>query len=152
MRNGPQATQDHIQQARRQHHGVTPGEQHVPDLGRLLDIIDLGVKLLATKGLPGVSHNAAAGAVATITGALGGDQHQHAVGVAVHQAWHRRVLVLGQRVFHHRTEGNHFPIGGYNLLANRAAGIVGIDEAGEVGSYVNTKESLAAKCFLLGFG
>jgi hypothetical protein len=137
--DGPQAAEDHVHQLGGQHHRVAAGEQHVADLRRALDVVDLGVELGPAEGLRRVADDAAAGAVAAVAGALGGDEHQHPVGVAVDEAGHGGVLVLGQAVFHHRLEGHHLAVGGDDLLADGAVGVVGVDEAGEVGGDVDAE-------------
>ncbi len=150
--DGPQAAEDHVQQFGGQHHRVAAGEEHVADLRRALDVVDLGVKLGPAEGLGRVANDAAAGAVAAVAGALGGDEHQHPVGVAVDEARHGGVLVLGQAVFHHRLEGHHLAVGGDDLLADGAVGVVGVDEAGEVGGDVDAEKPLGRKGALLGVG
>ena len=94
--DGPQAAENHVHQLGSQHHRVAAGEQHVANLGRALDIVDLGVEISPAEGLGRVADDAAAGAVAAVAGALGGHQHEHAIRIAMHQAGHGRVLVLGQ--------------------------------------------------------
>ena len=82
-------------------------------------------KSLAVEVLGGVSDDARAGAVAAIRGALRGHQHQHAIGIAVDQARHRGVLVLGQRVLHHRGEGLLLISQGHDLAADGVVRIAG---------------------------
>ncbi len=143
--DGPQAAEDHVQQLGGQHHRVAAAQQHVADLRRAFDIVDLGVELGPAEGLGGIADDAAAGAVAAVAGALGGDEHQHPVGVAVDEAGHGRVFVLGQAVFHHRLERNHLAVGGDDLLADGAMGVIGVDEAGEVGGDIDAKQPLGGQ-------
>ena len=79
----------------------------------------------AREGGRGVADDARAGAVAAVGGALGGDQHQHPVRVAVHQPGHGRVAVFGQRVFHHGGEGHQLARGGMTCLRTGSSGSSG---------------------------
>ena len=91
----------------REHQRVAAGKQHIPHLRRALEILDLHLEFLAVEGLPGVADDARACAVTAIGRALGRDQHEHPVRVAVDQPGHGGVAVFRQGVFHHRGEGLH---------------------------------------------
>ena len=121
---------------------IAAREQHVPHLGRVAQVLQLQLVLLGFEGLGGVAHDAAARAVTAVTGALCRDQHQHSVRVTVHQAGHGAVLVLGQRVLHHRVEGFQFVVRGNDLPADGAGGIVGVHQAGEVRGDVQPEDAL----------
>jgi hypothetical protein len=81
-----QATQQPVEQGRLHSERVAAGEQHVPHLGRAPDVVKLGFKFPLAKGGSRVAHDAAACAITTVAGALGRDQHQHPVRVAMDQA------------------------------------------------------------------
>ncbi len=136
----------------RQSEGVAAGEQHVAHLGGVAQVIELEFVLVGFKGLGGVAHDAAAGAVAAVTGALRGDEHQHAVRVAVHQAGHGAVLVLGQAVFHHAGERLEFFLGGDHLAAHRAGGVFSVHQAGEVRGDVQAEDALGTGAFAFTVG
>ena len=122
VRDLAQAAQDLLQDAWRQHQRVAAGEQHIAHLRCVPQVFELHLELGAREGRRGVAHDARAGAVAAVGGALGGDQHQDAVRVAVHQPGHRGVAVFGQGILHHGGEGHHLGVGGHDLLAD---GIIG---------------------------
>ena len=64
---------------------VAAGKQDIPYLRGFLQIIDLGFKFSPREVGTRVADDPGAGAVAAVRGALGGDQHQNPVGVAVNQ-------------------------------------------------------------------
>ena len=86
VRDLAQAAEQLFQQLGRQGERVAAGEEHIAHLGGALEVIDLHLEIGAREGGARVADDARAGAVAAVGGALGGDQHQHPVGVAVHQA------------------------------------------------------------------
>ena len=66
--------------------GSPPESSTSRTCGVRLEVVDLQLEFGAGEGGAGVADDARAGAVAAVGGALGRDQHQHPVGVAVHQA------------------------------------------------------------------
>ena len=100
VRDLTQAGQDLFQDLGGQHQRVTAGEQHVAHLRRAPQVLELHLEFLAVKVCPWVTHDARTCAVAAVRGALRRHQHQYPVRVAMHQARHRRVLVLRQRILH----------------------------------------------------
>ena len=103
----------------------------------------------AAERLGRVADNAAARAVAAIAGALRGDEHQHAVGIAMHQSGHGRMLVFSQRIFHHRLERYHFGRCGNDLLTYWTVRVFWIDQAGKVGRNVDSKQAIRRQRFAL---
>ena len=132
-----QAAQHRFQELRGEREAVTAGDQHVADLGRPPDVVELGLVILAVEVLARVAHDPAPRAVAAVAGALRRDQHQDPVGVAMDQARHRRVAILGQRVLHHAGEGAQLAAGRDDLAADRVVRVVRVDEADEVGGHVH---------------
>ena len=86
VRDLAQAGEDLFQDLGCQHERVAAGEQYIAHLGGMPQIFQLQLELGPREGGSWVTHDARAGAVAAVGSALGGDQHQHPVGVAVHQA------------------------------------------------------------------
>ena len=87
-------------------------------------------------------------AVAAIRRALGRDEHQHAIRVAVHETRHRGVAVLGERVLHHRRECLLLAAKWDHLAAYRVVRVIRVDERDEVGrdvdaEFVRRREALA---------
>ena len=66
------------------------------------------------------------------SGALRGDEHQHPIRVAVHEAGNRGVAILAERVFHHGGERLLLGTDRDHLSTNRVVRILRIDEAHEV--------------------
>ncbi len=144
-----QAGKDLLQQARGEGERVSAGKQHIADLWSAFDIVYLQLEILAGEGLGGITHDARAGAVAAVDRALGGDQHQHSIRVAVDQAWDRRMAVLGERILHLPGEGAHFLHGGDDLLADWVVGVIRVDERNKVGGHIHAEEIGAGKRFFL---
>src|SRR3990172_5284687 len=127
---------------------VAAGDEHVAHLRRAAQVVELRLVLLAVEVLTRVAHDARARAVAAIAGALRGHQHQHAVRVAVDEAGHRGVTVLGERVLHHPREGLRLAPEGDDLAAERVVGVLRVDQAQEVrrdvhAELVRRREALA---------
>ena len=130
--DGAQPAQDVLQHLRREQQRVAAAEQHVADCRRGGDVGDLPIVVAAAELRAGVADDAAARAVAAVAGALGRDQHQHPVGIAMHQARHRAVAVFVQRVGHHAVERDQLLAGGDHLAADRAVRVVRVDQRREV--------------------
>ncbi len=98
MRNGVDALDDLFEMVIGQHQGIAAAEEHVPHLGRALDVADGIVDLgLPDHGLA-AAHEPATGAMAAVHAAHLGDHEKHAVGVAMRDARCRRVDVLADGV------------------------------------------------------
>ena len=137
VRDLAQAAERRLQQLGREREAVAARDQHVADLGVVPDVVELGLVLLAVEVLGGVADDPAPRAVAAVHRALGGDQHQDAVRVAVDQARDGRVPVLGEAVLHHPREAAQLAPQRDDLAADRVVRVVGIHEAGEVGRDVD---------------
>jgi len=119
-------------QLRRERQAVAAGDEDVADLGRPAQVLELGLVVTAVEVLGRVADDPAPGAVAAIARALGRDEHEHAVGVAVDEAGDGRVAVLGERVLHHRREGLVLAPEGDYLAADRVVGVAGVNQAREI--------------------
>jgi len=137
VRDLAEAAQHGLQELRRQRQAVAAGDQHVPDLGRPPDVVQLRLVLLPVEVLARVADDPAPRAVAAVAGALGRDQHQDPVRVAMDQARNRRVAVLGERVLHHPGEGAELPARRDDLAPDRIVRVVRVHEADEVGRHVH---------------
>ncbi len=88
VRDLAQTAEQLFQHLGRQHQRIAARKQHIPHLGSALEIIDLHLEIRAGEGCRWVADDARAGAIAAVGGALGGNQHQHPVGVTMHQPGH----------------------------------------------------------------
>ena len=102
-----------------------PRDQHVADLRGPAEVVELGLVLLAVEVLGRVADDPRPRAVAAVARALGRDEHQDPVRVAMHEAGHRGVAVLGERVLHHRGEGLLLAPERDDLAADRVVGSSG---------------------------
>ena len=100
--------------------------------GRPAQVLELRLVVAAVEVLGGVAHDARPRAVPAVRGALGRDQHQDPVGVAVDEARDGRVAVLGERVLHHRGEGLVLPRARDDLPADRVVRVLRVHQADEV--------------------
>ncbi len=128
VRDLADAADHRFQEPGGQGQAIAAADQDVADLWRPADVVELSLVLGAVEVLGRVAHDPRPGAVAAVAGALGRDQHQDTIRVAVHQARHGRVAVLGQRVAHHGREGLVLAGGGDDLTADRVVRVVGVDE------------------------
>ena len=129
--------EDALEELRGQRQAVAAGDEDVADLGRPAQVVELGLVLLAVEVLGRVADDPAPGAIPAVARALGRDEHEDAVRVAVDQARDRRMAVLGQRVLHHRRERLLLAAGRDDLAADRVGRVVRVDEADEVGRDVH---------------
>ena len=132
-----QAAEGGLEELRRQRQAVAAGDEDVADLRRPADVVELRLELAAVEVLGRVADDPAPGAVAAVARALGRDEHQDPVGVAVDEARDRGVAVLGERVLHHPGEGAQLGADGDDLAADRVVRVVGVDERDEVGRDVH---------------
>ena len=116
---------------------IAAGDEDVANLRRAADVVELGLELAAVEVLGRVADDPAPRAVAAVARALGRDEQQDPVGVAVDEAGDRGVAVLGEGVLHHPREGAQLRADRDDLAADRVVGIVGIDERDEVGRDVH---------------
>ena len=132
-----EAAEDRLEQLRGERQAVAAGDEHVADLGGPAQVVELGFVVLAVEVLGRVAHDPGPGAVAAVARALGRDQHQDPVRVAMDEAGHRGVAVLGERVLHHPGEGAVLAGGRDDLQADRVVRVVRVDQADEVGRDVD---------------
>ena len=92
------------------------------DVGDLA--VEFRVKIVAT----GVAHQSGSGAVAAVGRAPVGHQKKDAVGIAMHKAWHRRVIVFADRIQGFPRGGRGLLQPGNNLTADGAQLIGGVDQ------------------------
>ena len=104
VRDLAQAADRRLEQLRGERQAVAAGDQHVADLGRPADVVELRLVLAAVEVLGRVADDPAPRAVAAVAGALRRDQHQDAVRVAVDEPGDGRVAVLREAVLHHPGE------------------------------------------------
>ena len=130
--DGPQPAQDILQHLRREQQRVAAAQQHVTDRRCGGDVRDLPIVIAPAELRAGVADDAAARAVAAVAGALSRHQHQHPIGIAVHQARHRAVAVFVQRIDHHAVECDQLLAGGDHLAADRAVRIIRVDQRREI--------------------
>ena len=129
VRDLAQAADDLLEQLGRERQAVAAADQHVAHLRRAAQVVELRLVVARVEVLGRVANDARPRAVAAVARALRGDEHQHAVRVAVHETRHRRVTVLGERVLHHRGEGLLLAAERDDLAADRVVRIVRIDQA-----------------------
>ena len=127
-----EAAEDRLEELRGERQAVAAGDEHVADLRRPAQVLELGLVVLAVEVLGRVADDPRPRAVAAVARALGRDEHQDAVRVAMHEAGHRGVAVLGERVLHHRREGLLLAPERDDLAADRVVRVVGVDQADEV--------------------
>ena len=132
VRDLAQAAQDLLEQLGREGQAVAAGDEDVADLRGPAQVLELGLVVAAVEVLGRVADDPRPRAVAAVARALGRDQHQDAVRVAMDEARHRRVAVLGERVLHHRREGLVLATDRDDLAADRVVRVVRVDEADEV--------------------
>ena len=124
--------QDLLEQLRGEGQAVAAGDQDVADLRRPAQVLELRLVVAAVEVLGRVADDPRPRAVAAVARALGRDQHQDPVRVAMDEARHRRVAVLGERVLHHRGEGAVLAADRDDLAADRVVRVVRVDQADEV--------------------
>ena len=121
-----------LEQLRGEGQAVAAGDEDVADLRRPAQVLELRLVVLAVEVLGRVADDPAPRAVPAVARALGRDQHQDAVRVAMDEARHGRVAVLGERVLHHPGEGAVLAGGRDDLAADRVVRVVRVDQADEV--------------------
>ena len=126
------AAEDLLEQLRGEGQPVPAGDEDVADLGRPAEVVELRLVVAAVEVLGRVADDPAPRAVAAVARALGRDEHEHAIRVAMDEAGHRRVAVLGEAVLHHRGERLLLPTERDHLAADRVGRVLRVDEADEV--------------------
>ena len=139
VRDLAEAAEDRFEQLRRERQPVAARDEDVPNLRRPAQVLELRLVVAPVEVLGRVADDARPRAVATVRGALGRDEHQDTVRVAVHEPGHRGVAVLGERVLHHRGEGLLLPTGRDDLPTDGVSRVFGVDEADEVGRDVDAE-------------
>ena len=79
----PEAPQDRLEQLGRERQAVTTADEHVAHLRRPAQVLQLRLVIPAVEVLGRVAHDPGPGAVAAVARALGRDEHQHPVGIAM---------------------------------------------------------------------
>ena len=120
VRNRAQPAQQIFQLVVAQQQRVAAAQQDVADFGMKRDVFDLAIEFRMEIVAAGVADEPRARAVAAIRGATVGDQEQHAVGIAMHQAGHGRMRILAARVAHFPWRGAGFLDARNHLPADRA--------------------------------
>ena len=133
----PDAADDRFEELGRERQAVTAADQDVAHLRGPSEVVELGLVLPAVEVLSRVADDPAPRAVPAIAGALGGDEHQDAVGVAVDQAGDGGVAVLREGVLHHPGECLRLATCGDDLAPDRVVRIPWVDQADEVGRDVD---------------
>ena len=139
VRDRAQVAQQLVQHLGRHGQRIAAAQQHVADLRRAGDVVDLRLVFLAAEVGRGVADDAAASAIAAIAGALRRHEHQHPVGIAVHQAWHRRMGILGQRILHHGRKRPQLAAQRQHLAPHRAVRVGRVDQSGKIRSDVDAE-------------
>ena len=132
VRNRAQPAQQIFQLLVAQQQRVAAAQQHVADFRMRGDIGDLPVEFGMEIVAAGVAHQPRAGAITAIAGAAVRDQKQHAVGIAMHQARHRRMRIFAARVAHFPGRGVGFLEPRHDLAAHRAVFIRRINQVEEI--------------------
>ena len=89
VRDTSQAMQQPLQNLLRQNQRITPGEEHVPDLRCGRDVVQLSLVVRRAKLDVGIPYDATSSTETAIAGALGGNQHEYPIGIAMYQAGDR---------------------------------------------------------------
>ena len=132
-----QPAEDRLEQLRGEGQSVTTRDEDVADLRRPAQVVELGLVILPVEVLGRVADDPRSGAVAAVARALGRDEHQDPIRVAMDETGHGRVAVLGQRVLHHRGEGLLLASERDHLATDRVVGVLRVDQADEVGRDVD---------------
>ena len=93
--------------------------------------LHIGLKLLG-EGDSEQECDPAARAVSAVRRALCRHQHQHAVGIAMHQPRHRRMSVFAERVGHHVVSLLQLCSGRNDLPPDRASGVVAVHQCSKI--------------------
>ena len=139
VRDLAQAADRRLEELRGERQAVAARDQHVADLRRPADVVELRLVLAAVEVLGRVADDPAPRAVPAVARALRRDQHQDAIGVAVDEPRDGRVPVLGEAVLHHPGEAAQLAAERDDLAPDRVLGILGVDEADEVGRDVDAE-------------
>ena len=130
--DGAQTSEERVQLGVGQQQRVAAGQQHVADLGVLLDVLQARLELgMEIVGL-GVGHQTAARAITAIRGATVGDQEQHAVRVAMDDARDGHGAFFADRILGLADGDIGLLDARDDLTADRAIRILRIDEIEEV--------------------
>ena len=124
-----QFTEQPVQFVVRQGQRVAARKQHVADLRRVADVLQAQAQASPIGLQFALPHDPRASAVAAVGRAVVMDQEEHAVRIAVHDARHRCVLVLAQRVVRFARCAQEFLVHGHHRPAQGLLGIRGIEQA-----------------------
>ena len=111
---------------------ITAGKKHIANLGMFLKVFECRLPLRFQLLLANAGNHARAGAVAAVGSATIGHEKQHAVGIAMHEAWHRHVRIFSTGVGQFLGGVPTFLDARDHLTADRAVGIVAVDEVEKV--------------------
>ena len=132
VRNRAQPAQQIFQLLIAQQQRVAAAQQHVADFRMLRDVCDLPVEFGMEIVAAGVADQPRARAITAIRGAAVGDQEQHAVGIAMHEAGHGRMRIFAARVAHFPRRGVRFLDARNDLPADRAIFIRRINQVEKI--------------------
>ena len=144
-----QAAQDLLKEFWRKGEPVAAADQYVAHLWRASQVVELRFVILGVEVLRWITNDARTCAVAAVRGALRGNEHQHAIWVAVHKSRYWRVSILAERVFHHCGERLLLRSDWDHLAADRIVWILWINKADEVRRDVNAELSVGGESFAL---
>ena len=116
----------------REQQGITAREQYVAHLGVGLNVTQalliFGMKVVVLR----VGHQTAPRAIAAVGRTAVRHEKEHAIRIPMHQPRHRRVSVLSERIEALLLADHHLTRAGNDLLANRAVGIVTVDQVEKI--------------------
>jgi hypothetical protein len=131
VRDRAQLREDLLQLRVRVIERIAARHDDVANLGSPRDVVDHAVELDVGRGA--FVHRALARAVAAVDRAVVRDHHQHAVGIAVRDAGHRRELLLAERILLTHRAKEIFLRERHDLTQDRIVGIVLVDQRQVVG-------------------
>ncbi len=127
MRDGIQPFDHLFQPARRDDQRIAAGEDHLPDRRMPRDIVDGGIELVRAQAFRTRPYHLAAETETAIDRADIHQLEQHAVGVAVHDAGHRAVRLVANRIAALMLMRHQFRHIGQELARDRVFRIAGVD-------------------------
>ena len=128
-----QPAEDVVELAIRQQQWIAAAQQDVAHLRMLLDVAQPPLVFRVEVVVLRIAHQPAPRAVAAIGGAPVGDQKQDAVGITVDQPGHRHRMIFAHRIQQLLGRLHHLTGPGNDLFADRAEGVVAVDQVEKVG-------------------
>lgn len=126
--DGAQTGEERVELGIGEEQGIATGEEHVTHLGVAFQITENGIEFRVQLLLSHTGNHATACAVAAVAGAAVGDEEEHAVWIAMHQAWHGHVAVFAAGIGHFIGIVPGFFYAWDDLTADGALRVVGVDE------------------------